>query len=313
MERSKRNKTLVIEDHEKDCLYKKLVTHIKDKVAIESIGNKVILGDIFEIAKYLPSNCVDLLILDPPYNLNKQFENISFKKVSIETYSQYIDRLLKSIVHMLKDTASIYIHGDWYSSSSLHVIARTYFHIQNRITWQREKGRGSKSNWKNAHEDIWFCTMSKEFTFNVEKVKTRKKVIAPYKEKGTPKDWKETEKGRFRDTYPSNFWDDITIPYWSMPENTEHPTQKPEKLVAKLILASSNEGDIVFDPFVGSGTTCVVAKKLNRTYIGVDIAEHYACISQKRLDAVQDNTIQGYVDKVFWERNTLSHQSKKHI
>ena len=69
-----------------------------------------------------------------------------------------------------------------------------------------------------------------------------------YKVDGKPKDWEETESGNFRNTYPSNFWDDISIPYWSMPENTAHPTQKPEKLLAKLILASSNPGDIVFDP-----------------------------------------------------------------
>lgn len=88
----------------------------------------------------------------------------------------------------------------------------------------------------------------------------RRKVIAPYKVDGKPKDWEETPEGNYRNTYPSNFWDDISIPYWSMPENTAHPTQKPEKLLAKLILASSNTDDIILDPFLGSGTTSVVAK-----------------------------------------------------
>ena len=69
----------------------------------------------------------------------------------------------------------------------------------------------------------------------------------------------ETDDGNYRNTCPSNFWDDITVPFWSMPENTAHPTQKPEKLLAKLILASSREGDTVFDPFLGSGTTAVTA------------------------------------------------------
>ena len=80
-------------------------------------------------------------------------------------------------------------------------------------------------------------------------------------------DWVEDENGKYRYTCPSNFWDDIAVPYWSMPENTAHPTQKPEKLIAKLILASSNEKDTVLDIFAGSGTTGVVAKKLNRKYI----------------------------------------------
>ena len=113
-------------------------------------------------------------------------------------------------------------------------------------------------------EDIWFATLSNKYTFNVDDVKIRRKVIAPYRIEGKPKDWTETEDGNFRDTCPSNFWDDISVPYWSMSENTAHPTQKPEKLIAKLILASSNADDFIFDPFLGSGTTSVVAKKLGR-------------------------------------------------
>ena len=90
-----------------------------------------------------------------------------------------------------------------------------------------------------------------------------------------------------------------------MRENTSHPTQKPEKLIAKLILASSAPGDIVFDPFVGSGTTSVVAKKLSRHYVGIEIDETYACLTEKRLAlADADPSIQGYADGVFWERNT---------
>ena len=101
--------------------------------------------------------------------------------------------------------------------------------IRNRIIWQREKGRGAKTNWKNSCEDIWFGTISKDYYFDVDSVKQKRRVIAPYKVNGKPKDWEETKEGNYRLTHPSNFWDDITIPYWSMPENTDH-TQKPEKL-----------------------------------------------------------------------------------
>lgn len=313
MERSDKNKTLVLNNHEKPILLDAILSNITSNQTIQDIENQIILADILDIARYLPSNFVDLLILDPPYNLNKKFGRVDFKKSNINQYSEYIDTFLSAIIHTLKDTASIYICSDWYSSTSLHVIADKYFNIQNRITWQREKGRGAKTNWKNAHEDIWFCTKSNTFTFNVDKVKTRKQVVAPYKAEGKPKDWTPTEQGNFRDTHPSNFWDDITIPYWSMSENTEHPTQKPEKLIAKLMLASSNENEVVFDPFVGSGTSCVVAKKLGRKYLGVEIDEQYVCIAQKRLNMVKDNTIQGYSDGVFWERNTLKYQSQKKI
>ena len=91
-----------------------------------------------------------------------------------------------------------------------------------------------------------------------------------------------------------------------MPENTPHPTQKPEKLLTKIILASSGEGNIVFDPFAGVGTTGVVAKKLKRNFVMVEIDEEYCLYAEKRLQmAEKDTTIQGYSNGVFWERNTL--------
>ena len=118
--------------------------------------------------------------------------------------------------------------------------------------------------------------------------------------------------GKFRLTYPSNFWDDISVPYWSMPENTDHPTQKPEKLLAKLILASCPPGGFVFDPFSGSGTTLVTAKKLGRHFCGIEQNKEYCCWSLERLNRAETNPeIQGYTDGVFWERNSFSAQKKK--
>ena len=180
-----------------------------------------------------------------------------------------------------------------------------FFQIRNRITWQREKGRGAKANWKNGMEDIWFATNGDDYTFDLDAVKIRKKVIAPYRVEGKPKDWVETAEGNFRDTCPSNFWDDITIPFWSMPENTAHPTQKPEKLIAKIMIASSLAGGIVLDPFLGSGTTSVVAKKLGRHYIGIEKEEQYCVWAEQRLEMAEtDKEIQGYVNGVFRERNS---------
>ena len=161
-------------------------------------------------------------------------------------------------------------------------------------------------------EDIWFATVSEDYCFHADAVRQRRRVIAPYRENGAPKDWEETADGRFRDTAPSNFWDDISIPYWSMPENTAHPTQKPEKLLAKLILASSEEGDVILDPFLGSGTTSVTAKKLGRHYVGVEQNEQYCAWAEKRLAlAAEAPAIQGYADGVFWERNTFALQKKR--
>ena len=177
--------------------------------------------------------------------------------------------------------------------------------VRNRITWEREKGRGAKANWKNSAEDIWFCTVGQEYFFQVDAVKLKRRVLAPYRTaEGSPKDWEETSQGQFRLTHPSNIWTDITVPFWSMPENTEHPTQKPEKLLAKLILASSRPGDLVLDPFLGSGSTAVTAWKLGRRFIGVERQEEYCCLALKRLErALADPSIQGYREGVFWERN----------
>ena len=305
-----RNKTIDISVEEgKEYLKKCMV--LEKKVKLSEILDKTILGNTLEILSLLPENSVDLLIVDPPYNLDKDFHGNKFKKTSGEIYEEYTENWIKLVKPLLKKNATIYVCCDWSSSSHIFIVLNKYFHVQNRITWQREKGRGALANWKNGMEDIWFATNSNKYTFNVEAVKVRRSVIAPYKEDGKPKDWEETKEGRFRNTYPSNFWDDISIPYWSMPENTAHPTQKPEKLLAKLILASSNEGDVILDPFLGSGSTSVTAKKLGRHYIGIEQNEQYCVWAEKRLHMAEtDKAIQGYADGVFWERNTNSLQKK---
>ena len=200
----------------------------------------------------------------------------------------------------------------WITSTIIQPILEDKFFVRNRITWEREKGRGAKSNWKNNTEDVWFCTKSERYHFDADAVKMKRRVLAPYRIMGKPKDWNQEETGNYRLTYPSNIWTDLTIPFWSMPENTDHPTQKPEKLIAKLILASSEREDFVFDPFLGSGTTAVVAEKLGRRWSGVEINEEYLCWALKRVSAARDNPkIQGYEDGVFWERNSNFERRKE--
>jgi site-specific DNA-methyltransferase (adenine-specific) len=279
---------------------------------LSEIVDQIINQDTFEALDLLPSNFVDLLFVDPPYNMSKTFNSNKFAKRSIDEYSEWLDNLFVKLFRLLKPTASVYFCGDWFSSTSIHIILDKYLKVHNRITWEREKGRGAKFNWKNSSEDIWFGTVSDEYYYDVDAVKLKRRVMAPYKENGSPKDWEKQNNGSFRLTHPSNIWTDITVPFWSMSENTEHPTQKPEKLLAKIILASSKEGDIVFDPFLGSGTTAVVAKKLSRKFVGIELDTKFASIASKRLELVEkDKNIQGYTDGVFWERNSLIHQTKK--
>lgn len=308
--KSKKNKTIDISPIAGEKYLNRCIV-LNNTATLPEIMDKTINGDTFAVIEKLPLGFVDLLIVDPPYNLSKNYHGNKFNETNDSEYEQYTIKWVESIVPLLKPNASIYVCCDWKSSLIIGRILKDYFYIRNRITWQREKGRGAQNNWKNGMEDIWFATASNEYTFNLDAVKMRKKVIAPYKENGKPKDWQETDLGKFRDTCPSNFWNDICIPYWSMPENTEHPTQKPEKLMAKLILASSNPGDVIFDPFLGSGTTSVTAKKLGRHFIGIEQNPAYCTWAEKRLEMAEENqNIQGHEDGVFWERNVLINKKK---
>ena len=310
-ERAGRNRTVTLNDGEIENLKKRLVK--LENIKETGILNKTLNGDLFSMIDYVPDEFADLIIIDPPYNLTKDFNGFKFKSRPQEKFDDYLESWFPKVCKKLKKNGSLYMCGDWRCTSSLQRVIEKELTILNRITWQREKGRGAKNNWKNGMEDIWFAVKNEnDYYFDVEAVKMKRQVIAPYKENGNPKDWKQEDEGNFRITYPSNFWDDISIPFWSMPENTDHPTQKPEKLYAKLILASSKKGDVVFDPFLGSGTSSVVAKKLGRNYCGIELNEEYCLLCETRLQMAEvNNSIQGYTDGVFWERNSLKFQNKK--
>jgi len=310
-ERAANNRTLTLEPEEVEVLKKRLLT--ESNISLETdIVNRTLNGDILKMLEFVPENFADLIIIDPPYNLSKNFNGMKFSSRSQENYDEYLAAWFPQVCRKLKPDGSLYMCGDWKCTSSLQRALEKELTVMNRITWQREKGRGAKSNWKNGMEDIWFAVKNPDgYYFDVEAVKMKRKVLAPYKADGKPKDWNEETDGNFRITYPSNFWDDISVPFWSMPENTDHPTQKPEKLYAKLILASSRPGDIIFDPFLGSGTASVVAKKLGRRFCGIEQNEEYCLWAEKRLALAEtDKSIQGYSDGVFWERNSGPWQGK---
>lgn len=310
-ERANNNRTLTISKSEIPELRKRIV-EMSEINGGESFIDKLIHGNVLDVLDKIPNGIADLIIIDPPYNLSKDYNGMKFNARKTEAYDDYLRTWFHKVCMKLKKNGSLYMCGDWKCTSSLQRVLEEELIVLNRITWQREKGRGAKANWKNAMEDIWFGVKSdKDYYFNVDAVMQKRKVIAPYKVDGKPKDWEETTEGNFRITYPSNFWDDISIPFWSMPENTDHPTQKPEKLYAKLVLASSRPGELVFDPFMGSGTACVVAQKLGRHYLGIEINDEYCLWSAKRISqAEKEKSIQGYWDGVFWERNTLALQKK---
>lgn len=302
--RAPRNQTLDLTDAERGEFSQRL-QQVDQNIPPDALLNRIIWQDLFEVLGYLPKHFVDLLIVDPPYNLTKDFNGQAFKRQKNQDYCLWLESWIGDVKRLLKPSASAYFCADWLTSTLIYPILKRHFIVRNRITWEREKGRGSQHNWKNSSEDIWFCTVSKDYFFDVEAVKIKRQVMAPYRTaNGQPKDWEDGPQ-KYRITHPSNLWTDLTVPFWSMPENTDHPTQKPEKLIAKCVLASSQPNDVVFDPFLGSGTTAVVAKKLGRQYVGIERDLDYCCLAEKRLAlADQFPAIQGYADGVFWERNT---------
>lgn len=310
-QRAERNRTLTVSEEEIPVLER----HIRSNADIGAAfqDDIVVNGDVCECLDNIPDGYFNLIIIDPPYNLDKNFNGRKFSSMKSGDYEEYLRSWFYRVCDKLAPDGSLYMCGDWKCTSSMQRVIEERLTVVNRISWQREKGRGAKSNWKNGMEDIWFAVKNpKDYYFNVEAVMMKRRVIAPYKTDGKPKDWEETAEGNFRITYPSNFWDDISIPFWSMPENTDHPTQKPEKLYAKLVLASSRPGDRILDPFLGSGTAAVVAKKLDRHYCGIEINREYCRWAVKRLlNATDDKSIQGYTDGVFWERNSLGEQKKQ--
>lgn len=295
--RSAKNKTLNLsEEQERKYLALCPKKYVSDDCVIK--------GNCMEIMWDIPHSSVDLMIVDPPYNMYKKFGSEEFSRQSMAEYEKYTRSWIERALPLLKKTASVYVCCDWFSGITIGAALADYFVLRNRITWQREKGRGALKNWKNGMEDVWFASVGDDYYFDVNAVKQRKKVIAPYRKDGVPKDWQEENGEKFRYTFPSNFWDDVTVPYWSMPENTPHPTQKPEKLLAKIILASSRPGDLVFDPFGGSGSTAVTAKKLGRRFLTIEKDEKYCAMAAYRLEkADSDKSVSGMKDGVFLPRN----------
>lgn len=303
-ERASMNRTITLTEEER-YTYE---DYISNKFELNE--NSVICGDFFEINSQIPDKYVDLILLDPPYNITKKYGENIFKAMSDDEYFDYILKVFKHCLRVLKDDGTMYVCGDWKTSyiqrKALESLENECLcDVINRITWSRDKGRGSEKNWKNNIEDIYMVVKDKNnYTFNIDAVKMKKTVLAPYKDKnGNNKDWQDDGEGAYRMTCPSNIWFDITVPFWSMAENTDHPTQKSEKLYAKLILASSNKDDVIYEPFAGVFTGCVTAQKLGRNWLGIEYENEYCLIGQKRLCLAEiNNTIQGYEDGVFRDK-----------
>lgn len=273
---------------------------------MDSIFNKSIFNkDCLLSSLHIKENSVDLFFVDPPYFITSIEWDTQWEDK--EEYYSWCKKWIDLMYQQLKENGTAYVCCQWqHSGEYQRMLSEAGFIILNRITWKRDKGRGASRNWKQIHEDIWFVSKGKNYKFNLNDVKIRKKVIAPYRDdNGDPKDWwidKETGE-KVRLTHPGNLWDEFSVPFWSSkevrsyaktkrtPNNgfTKHSTQKPKDLVKKCIMASSDEGDLIVDYFGGSGTTLIACKELKRNCIIFEKDKNYVELIKERFTNEKEN------------------------
>jgi DNA modification methylase len=232
--------------------------------------NQIICGDAAAELSRLPDASVDLVIADPPYNLGKNYGNNVDLRAGQE-YEEFTHAWLTQVVRVMKPTASLYVFMGVRFIARLYTLLEQDFQLifNGWITWHYTQGMGRRIGFSPRHEDILYFTKSQKYTFNLDAVRV-------------PQKYHRT-RNNMAGANPGDVWQFSHVHYCSA-ERQPHPTQKPEALIARIIEASSNSGDLIVDPFVGSGTTCHVANILGRNWLGIEINPDYVTLSNQRID-----------------------------
>lgn len=234
-------------------------------------GDRLFCGDAIEVMAGLPAASCDLIIADPPYNLGKDYGNNRDTR-AWDDYADFTRAWLAQAVRLLTPTGSLYVFMGVRFIARLFLILETEFGLcfNGWITWHYTQGMGRKTGFSPRHEDILYFTRSPDFTFNLDAVRVPQKYYR--------------QRNNMAGANPGDVWQVSHVHYCSA-ERENHPTQKPETLMERMIRASSNPGDRVLDPFAGSGTTCRVAQALGRRWIGIEINPAYVALIERRLAA----------------------------
>lgn len=224
----------------------------------------IITNDWFEVSTSIPDNSIDLAIVDPPYG-------IGYKDWDVIDFEKFTDKWVSEVFRVLKDTGTLWAFMGYQNIFKFVPILNRYgnVHLENWVIWARQKGRGSSKHLKSQREDIFHVTKSKNYTWN--NLKLLREVAVPYMKEGKPRGWFLNEEGkRVRWTGLGNVWV-YTTPFWKSKDDLQiHSAQKPYLLIERLVLLSSNEGDVVLDPFAGSLVTERVCSKNKRESICVE-------------------------------------------
>ena len=229
----------------------------------------LVCGDAAQEIARLPTGSVDLIIADPPYNLGKHYGNNHDAREWSE-YERFTREWLVEADRVLSPHGSLYVFMGVRFIARLFLILEADLGMQfnSWITWHYTQGMGRKRGFSPRHEDILYFTKSGQFTFNLDDIRVPQKYYR--------------ERNNMAGANPGDVWTFSHVHYCSA-EREDHPTQKPEAIMERIIRASSDPGDLVLDPFVGSGTTCRVASVLDRHWIGVDINPDYIAASRHRI------------------------------
>lgn len=238
-------------------------------------------GDCLDVLRSIADSSIDLIFADPPYNIGKKFDGTSDRWPSELAYAEWCYSWLSLAIAKLKPTGSLYLMTSTQAMPYLDIWLRERITILARIVWHYDSsGVQAKRFFGSMYEPILFAVRDPmRYTFNANDIEVEartgavRKLIDYRKEVPTPYSSKKV---------PGNVWYFPRVRY-RMPEYEEHPTQKPEALLERVILASTNPGDLVLDPFAGTFTTCAVASRLNRRSIGIEKSEAYLKIGLRRL------------------------------
>jgi DNA modification methylase len=227
------------------------------------------VGDCLEVMRTLPEQSVDLIIADPPYNLGKDYGNGSDSRER-EQYLAFTRAWLAEADRLLKPHGTIYVFMGFRYISRLYIILEDEFayHFNGWVAWHYTQGMGRTKGFSPRHDDILYFSKSNQFIFNLDDVRIPQKYYR--------------SRNNMRGANPGDVWEFSHVHY-CQESRTGHPTQKPEGLVERMVLASSNVNDCILDPFAGSGTTLRVCQHLDRKSIGIELNSEYAALIDRRL------------------------------
>lgn len=256
--------------------------------AYEQGTHKIYQGDAIQVLREnISDNSIDLIFADPPYNIGKRFGDFDDKWPSDEEYAEWCKTWLDLCLQKLTETGSMYIMTSTQAMPYLDLYLRQKADVLSRIIWSYDSsGMQAKKHYGSMYEPLLFCVKDKKkYTFNADhiaveaKTGAKRKLIDYRKAVPTPYNTKKV---------PGNVWEFSRVRY-RMDEYENHPTQKPEALLERVILASSNKGDTVLDPFSGTFTTCAVARKLGRISVGIEAHSEYVDIGLRRVLGFEKN------------------------